>query len=148
MKIAKKYVSPKHYGDKRSTGEIKYIVIQSLCNKPCSHYVVRNDESVQLIPDDRISLAVKGPRMTKEGVYHGVSNVYNSLSVCIPENPTSEELDLCRHLVMTLKQRYKIDNDNIIRLKDITGENNPEYFADNDRWHKCFCEKINNVFPE
>lgn len=43
---------------------------------------------------------------------------------------------------MTLKQRYKIKNENIVRQKDVTGEFNPENLYEDDVWEKDVIDKL------
>lgn len=49
---------------------------------------------------------------------------------------SKDDEETCIRLIMTLKQRYDIKNDNIVRKMDITGELNPMKWHDNEKWNK------------
>ena len=55
---------------------------------------------------------------------------------------TEDDVQTCLHLIMTIKQRYKVHNDCIIRKTDVTGEINPESLFDNDRWKADIKDKL------
>ena len=46
---------------------------------------------------------------------------------------------------MTIKQRYKVNKDNIIRQKDVTGEIDPAEWHDNDKWNKDIKNKLIDI---
>lgn len=145
MKIEKKLVSPKYYGDKRSTDDIMYIVIQERGNKATPHYHIISGEAIQAIPDEYLSDAVNGPRLSFYGYLHGISNKYNSISIGVPSKMSEEDKQMCLNLIMTIKQRYKIKDNNIIRQMDVTGEINPEEWHDNEKWKKDIRNKLIEV---
>ena len=145
MIIEKKIADPKNYGDKRNVEDIEYIVIQEVSEKPISHYQVMNNNVIQVIPDDYISNSVNGPRCCHLGIYHGICTKYNSITICIAEKPNNDDLDLLSHLIMTIKRRYKISIDKIIRQSEVTGEPNPQMFLDNDLWHKKVIQRIHEM---
>lgn len=145
MIIEKKIADPKNYGDKRNVEDIKYIVIQEVSDKPISHYQVLNNNVIQVIPDDYISNSVNGPRCCHLGIYHGICTKYNSITICIAESPNNDDLDLLSHLIMTIKRRYKISVDKIIRQSEVTGEANPQMFLDNDLWRKKVIQRIHEM---
>lgn len=136
MKIERKFTESKDYGDKRNKRDIEYIVIQTIDNKPITHYQVRDDNAIQYIPDEFLSNSVNGARLSTKGVFHGICTKYNSISIGLPSKPSTDEIQTCIKLIMTIKQRYKVKNEKVIRLTDITGEPNPERWYDNERWHK------------
>ena len=136
MKIEKKFAHCKHYGDKRSTNDIDYIVVKSIDDRPITHYHVVNKTAIQLVPDENISDSVNGPRMCAKGYLHGVCTRYNSVSIGIDDKMSRDDVQTLINLIMTLRQRYKVKNENVIRLKDITGECNPEMLYDDDSWKK------------
>ena len=142
MVIEKKFTESKNYGDKRNKDDIEYIVVQEFSDKPTAHYHIVGEKAVQLIPDDYISNAVNGGRYCHLGVYHGICTKFNSISICISENPTDDDLKLLSHVIMTLKRRYKVDLTKIIRQADVTGEPNPQIFLDSSKWHDRVIQKI------
>lgn len=145
MKIEKKLVAPKYYGDKRSTDDIMYIVIQERGNKATPHYHIISGEAVQAIPDEYLSDAVNGPRLSFYGYLHGISNKYNSISIGVPSKMSEEDKLACLKLIMTIKQRYKIKNENIARQMDVTGEINPEEWREDEKWNKDIKNKLIEV---
>lgn len=136
MIIDQKITNPKNYDAERPTSDIVYIVIQSLKNKPTGHYHVANGKAVQVIPDKNISNSVNGGQLNRMGRLHGICTKYNSITICVPEKPSKADLEVIPHLVMTIKRRYKISKENIIRQKDITGELNPMIWVDDDKWQR------------
>lgn len=135
MRIQRRIADTKAYGDKRATDDIKYIVIQTIENKPVSHYNIVKGEVIQLIPDDYMSDSVNGRKLCSKGILHGICTKYNSISIGLPSKPSTDEIQTCIKLIMTIKQRYKVKNEKVIRLTDITGEPNPKKWYDNERWH-------------
>ena len=93
-------------------------------------------EVVQFIPDDFLSNSVNGRKFCSKGYLHGICTQYTSLSIGLSHNPTEDDIDACIKLIMTLKQRYHIDNENIVRQKDVTGEANPEKWFNDDSWNR------------
>lgn len=142
MKIEKRIADAKHYGDKRSTKDIKYIVIQNITNKPVSHYNIVDGEAIQFIPDDHMGNSVSGPKLSKWGYLHGICTKYNSISIGVPYKLSDSDRQMCLNLVMTIKQRYKIKNDDIIRQMDVTGEMDPDVWHESDSWNKDIKNKL------
>ena len=142
MKIEKKYAHCSHYGDKRDENDINYIVIKSIDDKPITHYHIVNGTAIQLIPDENISDSVNGAKMCVKGYLHGICTRYNSISIGVSDKMSKEDLQTLINLIMTIRQRYKIKNENVIRQKDITGEFNPEIFYEDDTWKKNILDKL------
>lgn len=142
MKIEKKYAHCSHYGDKRDENDINYIVIKSIDDKPITHYHIVNGTAIQLIPDENISDSVNGARMCVKGYLHGICTRYNSVSIGVSDKMSKEDLQTLINLIMTIRQRYKIKNENVIRQMDITGEFNPEIFYEDDTWKKNILDKL------
>lgn len=142
MKIERQLAPIKCYGGKRSKNDIVYIVLQDIDNKPLTHYRIIEGQAIQKIPDDYVSDAVNGPRFSRNGYLHGICTKYNSISIGIPDHMTEDDVQTCLHLIMTIKQRYKVHNDCIIRKTDVTGEINPESLFDNDRWKADIKDKL------
>ena len=142
MKIEKKITSQKHYGDIRSIDDIVFIVLQTIDNSPVTHYHVVDGTAIQLVPDNYISDSVNGPRYSKFGYLHGICTKYNCISIGVPEKMSQEDKQTCLNLIMTLKQRYKIHEDNVIRQMDVTGEVDPVEWHNNDKWKKDIKDKL------
>lgn len=145
MKIQKKLINPRFYGDKRHTQDIKYIVVQTINNKTASHYHINNSEVIQTIPDDIMSDAVNGGKLNKNAYLHGICTKYNSIVISVPDEMSLDDKQACLNLIMTIKQRYKIDNENIIRQYDVTGEVNPKEWYDVVLWDKDIKKKLIDV---
>lgn len=145
MKIEKKITDACNYGDKRNTGDIKYVVLLDLGERPTPHYHVCGDKVYQIVPDNMMSATVNGARLSKDGVYHGICTKYNSVSIGINNNLSDKDSELCLHLIMTLLQRYDLRPDDVIRLKDITGEISPEIWEDNNKWTDDVINKLNDM---
>ena len=141
MKIEKNLTNPKNYCEERKC-KIYYIVIQEIGNKFSPHYHIVDGKAIQIVPDRNMSNSVNGGRVNKYGTLHGVCTKYNSISIGIGNNPSSDDLKVCIDLIMTLKQRYNIKMENIIRQRDITGEANPERWCDKDKWKTEIVDKL------
>lgn len=142
MKIEQKITSHKNYGGSRSTDDIVYIVVKTIDDRPITHYHVVNGTAIQLIPDENISESVNGARMCFTGYLHGICTRYNCVSIGVPEKMSRDDKKTLLYLVMTLKQRYRIYDDNIVRLKDVTGECNPEIYYDDGSWKRDIKDKL------
>ena len=90
----------------------------------------------EFIPDNFLSDSVNGRRLCSNGYLHGICTQYTSISIGLAPDPTQDDIDSCVKLIMTLKQRYHINNENIVRQKDVTGEANPEKWFNDDSWNK------------
>lgn len=147
MKIEKKYADTK-VREKRSTDDIEYIVIQSFNNKDTSHYHISDGKVIQILPDSCISNSVNGGKLSDLGVYHGICTKYNSISISVNNHPDEEDIELCKHLIMTLIYRHKIIKNKIIRQTDITGEVSPEIWFDIDKWNSDVIDKIKDMLKD
>lgn len=145
MKIEKKIADMRHYGDKRDLRDIKYIVIQTIGNKATPHYHIKDAEAIQIVPDNYISDAVNGARLSKQGYLHGICTKYNCISIGIPEKMSKEDKQTCINLIMTIKQRYKVKNDDIIRQTDVTGDIDPAEWYDSAKWKKDIKDKLIDI---
>ena len=145
MKIERKIAEPRFYGDKRSTKDIKFIVIQTIGNKATTHYHITDGTAIQFVPDDHISDAVNGARMNRLGIFHGICTKYNSISIGVPSKMSDDDVQTCLNLIMTLKQRYKINNNDIVRQKDVTGENDPVKWYDDYKWTNDIKNKLIDI---
>lgn len=147
MKIEKKYADLKPR-EKRNTNDINYIVIQAFNDNDTSHYHISDGKVIQVLPDACISNSVNGGRVSRLGVYHGICNKYNSVSIGISNHPEEDDIELCKHLIMTLIYRLKIKKDNVIRQVDITGEISPEVWYDKDKWELDVIDKIKDMLKD
>lgn len=142
MKIEKRIASPKYYGSKRDKNDITYIVVQTVGNTATPHYHIVNGIAIQIIPDEHMSDSVNGARLSDFGYLHGICTKYNSISIGVPEKMSEDDKQTCFDLIMTIKQRYKIKNENIVRKLSVTGEVNPREWFDNDKWKKDIQNKL------
>ncbi len=146
MKIEKKLADIK-YREKRCD-DIQYIVIQAFNEKDTSHYQVYNGKVYQILPDDVLSNSVNGGKLNKYGVLHGICTKYNSITISLKDYPEEDDIELCRHLIMTLRQRHKIDENNIIRQIDITGEVSPKKWFNRGKWEEDILEAIRKMLED
>lgn len=144
MKIDKRYADLTNR-EKRQIKDIQYIVIQTFNNKDTSHYQIANGNVYQLLPDDVLSNSVNGGRLNKYGVYHGICTKYNSISIGLKDYPKRDDVETCRHLIMTIIQRYNISRDKVIRQTDVTGEVSP---FDKDKWEKDILLELMNMLED
>jgi hypothetical protein len=141
MKIEKKLINHKLYKGKRPE-KIKYIVVQNINNKHTSHYHVLNGNAIQVVPDEQMTDSVNGGRLNRNGYLHGICTKYNSVSIGLSDDLSEQDIETCLRLIMTLKQRYDVENDNIVRQMDITGEHNPKTWHDMNKWKKNIKDKL------
>ena len=141
MKIEKKIADPKYYDIQREE-KITYIVVQEIRNKATPHYHIANGKAVQIVPDNHLSNSVNGGKLNRNGYLHGICNKYNSISVGVSDIMSDEDKQACLDLIMTLKQRYRVKIENIVRQKDITGEENPNIWHDNETWKEDINDKL------
>ncbi len=145
MKIEKKLANPKYFDGERPKEDIKYIVIQNIDNIAMPHYHLSDGKVIQVIPDDKMTDAVSGPKLTRFGVLHGICSKYNSISIGVPYKMSAEDKQMCLNLIMTIKQRYKIKNDNVIRQMDVTGVENPMIWKDKEKWISDIKNKLIDI---
>lgn len=141
MRIESRLTDPKNYDGVRPEC-IKYIVIQNVGNKYSPHYHIKDGKAVQIIPDANMSNSVNGGKLNACGVLHGICTKYNSISIGVCDNLSEEDKKVCVNLVMTLKQRYKVNKKNIIRKKDITGVLEPTEWHNDKNWIEDVVEQI------
>lgn len=133
MRIEDRLTNPENYGGVRLEN-IKYIVIQNIGNKFSPHYHIKDGKAIQIIPDVNMSNSVNGGKLNDCGVLHGVCTKYNSISIGVCDNLSKDDKKTCINLIMTLKQRYKVEKNNIIRKKDITGALEPIEWYNDKNW--------------
>ena len=130
MKIESKIKDTGKY-EKRND-KVEYIVIQGFRDKT-THYQVSKGKVYQMIPDTLLSESVNGAKLNKYGIFHGICTKYNSISISLDDMPKKDDIELCKHLIITLMKRYDIDR--IIRQLDITGESSPTTWTDDTKWN-------------
>lgn len=133
MKIESRLTNSQNYDGKRPE-DIKYIVIQNIDNKFSPHYHIKDGKAIQIIPDNNMSDSVNGGKLNICGTLHGICTKYNSISIGVCDNLSKDDKKTCINLIMTLKQRYKVEKNNIIRKKDITGALEPTEWYNDKNW--------------
>lgn len=133
MRIESRLTNPENYDDVRPDS-IKYIVIQNIGNTYSPHYHIKDGKAIQIIPDVNMSNSVNGGRLNGCGMLHGICTKYNSISIGVCDNLSKDDKKACIDLVMTLKQRYNVEKNNIIRKKDITGVSEPTEWYNDKNW--------------
>ena len=158
------YVMKKHlansgnYGSKRSTSNIKYIVIHYTSNdgdtdenngkyfansivKASAHYFVDSDSVTQSVPDDYVAWSVGGAKYascatTGGGRLHGTCTNSNSLSIEICDDvkngvvyPSAATIENAIALTKELMKKYNVPADRVIRHFDVVGKICPAYWA-------------------
>lgn len=154
-----------NYGGKRSTSDIKYIVIHYTANdgdhdksnakyfknnvtKTSAHYFVDDDSVTQSVPDDYIAYSVGGSKYkdcdkTGGGKLYGVVKNSNSLSIEMCDTKkdgtikaTEATMANTAELCKKLMKKYGIKADHVIRHFDVNGKHCPAYFMNNNAWSK------------
>ena len=145
MKIERQFIGKRHYGESRSTKDIRFIVVRTIDNNAITHYHIIKGTAIQKIPDEYMSDAINGGKVNKYAYLHGICTKYNSLSIGVPSRMSQDDKQMCINLIMTLKQRYKIKDDDIVRQFDVTGDINPEEWYDAHLWHKDIKNKLIDI---
>ena len=133
MRIESRFTNSQNYDGIRPE-DIKYIVIQNIDNKFSPHYHIKDGKAIQIIPDNNMSDSVNGGKLNICGTLHGICTKYNSISIGVCDNLSKDDKKTCINLIMTLKQRYKVEKNNIIRKKDITGALEPTEWYNDKNW--------------
>ena len=164
-----------NYGNKRSTSNIRYIVIHYTGNdgdtdegngkyfannvvKASAHYFVDSDSITQSVPDDYNAWAVGGNKYsscarTGGGKYYGKCTNSNSLSIEICDDskngvvyPSEKTVQNALDLTKHLMKKYNVPASNVIRHFDVTGKTCPAYWcASADRNAKWLSEFWNKL---
>lgn len=165
-----------NYGGKRSTSDIKYIVIHYTANdgdhdesnakyfknnvtKTSAHYFVDDDSVTQSVPDDYIAYSVGGSKYkdcdkTGGGKLYGVVKNSNSLSIEMCDTKkdgtikaTEATMANTAEFCKKLMKKYGIKADHVIRHFDVNGKHCPAYFMNNNAWSK-FKNRLVETKPE
>ena len=157
-----------NYGGKRSTTDIKYIVIHYTANdgdtdegngnyfannivRASAHYFVDDDSITRSVPDDYIAWAVGGSKYknTKGGAFYGKCTNANSISIELCDTKKNGVYDFTEttmknaaDLVKLLMEKYTVPVERVIRHYDVTGKVCPKPFVDDEKAWKEFKERL------
>ena len=157
-----------NYGGKRSTADIKYIVIHYTANDgdtdegngnyfannivgASAHYFVDDDSITRSVPDDYIAWAVGGSKYkyTKGGTFYGKCTNANSISIELCDTKKNGVYDFTEatmknaaDLVKLLMEKYTVPVERVIRHYDVTGKVCPKPFVDDEKAWKEFKERL------
>lgn len=157
-----------NYGGKRSTADIKYIVIHYTANDgdtdegngnyfannivgASAHYFVDDDSITRSVPDDYIAWAVGGSKYkyTKGGTFYGRCTNANSISVELCDTKKNGVYDFTEttmknaaDLVKLLMKKYSVPIERVIRHYDVTGKVCPKPFVDDEKAWGKFKERV------
>ena len=157
-----------NYGGKRSTTDIKYIVIHYTANDgdtdegngnyfannivgASAHYFVDDDSITRSVPDDYIAWAVGGSKYknTKGGAFYGKCTNANSISIELCDTKKNGVYDFTEttmknaaDLVKLLMEKYTVPVERVIRHYDVTGKVCPKPFVDDEKAWKEFKERL------
>lgn len=160
-----------NYGGKRSTKNIKYIVIHYTGNdgdtdesnanyfnkanrKASAHYFVDDDSVTQSVPDNYVAWSVGGNKYNNNGgKYHGKCTNANSLSIEICDDvkngkvyPSAKTIANAIEFTKKKMKKYNIDADHVIRHYDVNGKSCPAYWcgttSKDKKWKTEFHNKL------
>ena len=168
VEIKIKTANRSNYGGKRSTADIKYIVIHYTANDGdtakgngnyfannkvgvSAHYFVDDDVIINSVPDDYIAWAVGGSKYkyTKGGTFYGRCTTANSISVELCDTKKNGVYDFTEatmknaaDLVKLLMEKYTVPVERVIRHYDVMGKVCPKPFVDDEKAWKEFKERL------
>lgn len=166
--IKVKTANRSNYGGKRSTADIKYIVIHYTANDGdtakgngnyfannkvgvSAHYFVDDDVIINSVPDDYIAWSVGGNKYkyTKGATFFGKCTNTNSISVELCDTKKNGVYDFTEatiknaaDLVKLLMKKYNVPVERVIRHYDVTGKVCPKPFVDDEKAWKEFKERL------
>ena len=172
-KLKKKYANKSNYGAKRSTSNIKYIVIHYTANdgdtdeananyfasriiKDSAHYFVDDDSVTQSVPDNYVAWSVGGSKYsscktTGGGKYYTKCTNSNSISIELCDTkkdgkiyPTKKTIDNAIELTRKLMKKYNIPSTNVIRHFDVTGKTCPVYWCGTSEKNQLWKTEFHN----
>ena len=172
-KLKKKYANKNNYGAKRSTSNIKYIVIHYTWNdgdtdegnanyfasriiKASAHYFVDDDSVTQSVPDNYVAWSVGGTKYsncktTGGGKYYTKCTNSNSISIELCDTkkdgkiyPTKKTIDNAIELTRKLMKQYNIPSTNVIRHFDVTGKTCPAYWCGTSEKNQLWKTEFHN----
>lgn len=157
-----------NYGGKRSTADIKYIVIHYTANDGdtakgngnyfannkvgvSAHYFVDDDVIINSVPDDYIAWSVGGNKYkyTKGATFFGKCTNANSISIEFCDTKkngvydfTEDTVKNAAELVKQLMNKYSVPQERVIRHYDVTGKMCPRPFVENEKAWNEFKERL------
>ena len=163
-----------NYGSKRSTVNIKYIVIHFTANDgdtdenngkyfknnvvgASAHYFIDDDSVTQSVPDDYVAWSVGGSKYsncssTGGGKFYGKATNNNTLNIEICDDvkngviyPSQATIDNVIAFTKVKMNEYNIPASNVIRHFDVTGKSCPSYWTNNSKWQSEFWNKLNGT---
>ena len=172
-KLKKKYANKNNYGAKRSTSNIKYIVIHYTANdgdtdeananyfasrivKASAHYFVDDDSVTQSVPDNYVAWSVGGSKYsncktTGGGKYYTKCTNSNSISIELCDTkkdgkiyPTKKTIENAIELTRKLMKKYNIPSTNVIRHFDVTGKTCPVYWCGTSEKNQLWKTEFHN----
>ena len=172
-KLKKKYANKNNYGAKRSTSNIKYIVIHYTANdgdtdegnanyfasriiKASAHYFVDDDSVTQSVPDNYVAWSVGGTKYsncktTGGGKYYTKCTNSNSISIELCDTkkdgkiyPTKKTIENAIELTRKLMKKYNIPSTNVIRHFDVTGKTCPAYWCGTSEKNQLWKTEFHN----
>ena len=168
VNIKVKTANRSNYGGKRSTADIKYIVIHYTANDGdtdegngnyfannivgvSAHYFVDDGSIINSVPDDYIAWAVGGNKYkyTKGAAFFGKCTNADSISVEMCDTKKNGVYDFTEatiknaaDLVKLLMKKYTVPVERVIRHYDVTGKVCPKPFVDDEKAWKEFKERL------
>lgn len=174
VQIKNNLANRNNYGEKRSTKNIKYIVVHYTANdgdtdeangnyfknnivKASAHYFVDDNSITQSVPDDYVAWSVGGKKYpnTSGGSLYGICNNANSISVELCDckkngkyDFTEKTLKNAADLIIALMKKYNISANNVIRHYDVTGKVCPLPFVEDKKAWGNFKERLDEEMVE
>ncbi len=171
--LKKKLANKSNYGGKRSTSQIKYIVIHYTGNdgdtdenngkyfannivKASAHYFVDDDSITQSVPDDHIAWSVGGNRYsnyktTGGAKFYGKVTNANTLNIELCDDikngvvyPSAKTIANAIEFVKKKMKEYNIPAANVIRHFDVNGKGCPAYWSGNATKNKKWLTEFHN----
>ena len=173
VKIKTKLADRNNYGVKRSTSNIKYIVVHYTGNdgdsdesnsnyfntrvtKTSAHYYVDDDSITKSVPDDYVAYSVGGAKysnytQTGGAKLYGKCTNSNSISIELCDSkkdgkvyPTAKTITNALDLTQSLMKKYNIPVSNVIRHFDVNGKSCPAYWCGNSNKDKLWLTEFRN----
>lgn len=170
-KLKKNLANRNNYGSKRSTKDIKYLVIHFTANDgdtdenngkyfannnvgASAHYFVDSDSVTQSVPDNYVAYAVGGRKYddcdkTGGGSQYGKCTNYNSISMELCDDvkngkiyPSKGTIENAIEHAKKLMKKYNIPKSRVIRHFDVNGKKCPGYWCGSDAKDKKWREEF------
>lgn len=176
-KLKKNLANRKNYGSKRSTKDIKYIIIHFTANDgdtdenngkyfennvtyTSAHYFVDDDSITQSVPDNYVAYSVGGNKYNNNGGrLYGKATNQNTLSIELCDDvkngtvyPSKATIENAIAFTKTLMKKYNIPQDHVIRHYDVNGKPCPAYWCGTStkdkKWKTEFWDKLNPYYDK